>query len=81
VGHDGRGAANGRQYWPVGSGPNVAAHGVRNLASWAAAAALTYIRGRAPAASHTPPSLLPPNLQLSTSSERFRGMFSKFSPV
>jgi hypothetical protein len=29
VRHGGRGAANGRQYWPVGPGPNVEAHGVR----------------------------------------------------
>jgi hypothetical protein len=29
VGHYGRGAANGRQYWLVGPGPNAAAHGVR----------------------------------------------------
>jgi hypothetical protein len=29
VGHGGRGAANGRHYWPVGPGPNAATHGVR----------------------------------------------------
>jgi hypothetical protein len=29
VGHGGRGAAHSRQYWPVGSVPNAAAHGVR----------------------------------------------------
>jgi hypothetical protein len=30
VGHIVRGDANSQQYWPVGSGPDVAAHGVRN---------------------------------------------------
>jgi hypothetical protein len=54
VGHDVRGAANGRQYWPVGPGltprpttlgnPSVVGHGVRILTSWPAAAAPTYIR-------------------------------------
>jgi hypothetical protein len=29
AGHGGRGAANGRQHWPVGPVPNAAAHGVR----------------------------------------------------
>jgi hypothetical protein len=29
AGHDGRGAANSQQYWPVGPVPNAAAHGVR----------------------------------------------------
>jgi hypothetical protein len=29
AGHSGRGAANGRQYWPVGLVPNTMAHGVR----------------------------------------------------
>jgi hypothetical protein len=29
VGHDVRGAVNGRQYWPVGPGPDAVAHGGR----------------------------------------------------
>jgi hypothetical protein len=29
VGHDGRRAANGRQYWSVGPGLKAAAHGVK----------------------------------------------------
>jgi hypothetical protein len=29
VRHNVRGDANGRQYWPVGPGPDAAAHGVR----------------------------------------------------
>jgi hypothetical protein len=47
VGHGVRGAANGRQYWPVGSGSCRCGHRRQEPA---------YIRGRAPAAI---PSFLP----------------------
>jgi hypothetical protein len=55
--------------WPTASGNHSAkGHGVRNLPPWAAAAAPSYIRDRAPCRQ---PPLLPSNLRLSTSSERF----------
>jgi hypothetical protein len=43
-------------------------HGGRALTSWPTAAGAAYIRGQAPTAD---PSLHPPNLRRSTSSERF----------
>jgi hypothetical protein len=49
--------------------PCIVGHDVRTLAPWLTAAAPAYIRGRAPARQPLiPPSLLPPNLRLSTSS-------------
>jgi hypothetical protein len=83
VGHGVRGAANGRQYWPVGPGPDAVGHGVRTLTSWAAAVVPTYIRSRAPGAGpFTPPSLLPPNIRLSTLQSTCEVEYvSKFSSV
>jgi hypothetical protein len=56
--------------------PSAVAHGGWVLALWPTAAGTLLYKGPSPYRQPlTPPSLLPPNLRFSTSSERFLGMF------
>jgi uncharacterized membrane protein len=68
MGNGVRGDANSRQNWLVGPDPDAAAHGSGNPSAVGRGGSADRYKGPHPAAS---PSLLPPNLRLSTSPERF----------
>jgi hypothetical protein len=72
AGHGGRGAANGRQYWPVGQylTPRPTTSGNPSAKGHGGSAGL-YKGPRPLPPAATPPSLLPSNLRLLTSLERF----------
>jgi hypothetical protein len=78
VGHGVRGAANGRQYWPVGRGPDAAAHGRGPRRQDPGAVARGGSAGLYKGPSHCRQPLIPPSLLPQTSAFNLFGALLRY---